>query len=119
MGGFSVYFYKDIYTEENLTKMGLSERQIKAVMYVKEKEKITNKKYQELNMVSKRTATRDLEDLVKRNIIEQIGITGKGTEYVPRGAKGVRKGPERRQTTHKGLAKGSNDQSRQKLLLNP
>ncbi|MDI6755450.1 MAG: ATP-binding protein, partial [Thermodesulfobacteriota bacterium] len=35
MGGFSVYFYKDIFTEENLRKMGLNDRQIKAVMYVK------------------------------------------------------------------------------------
>jgi len=32
-GGFSVYFYKDAYTEENLRKMGLNERQIKAVVY--------------------------------------------------------------------------------------
>lgn len=36
LGGFSVYFYKDIYTEENLRKMGLNERQIKAVLYVKD-----------------------------------------------------------------------------------
>jgi ATP-dependent DNA helicase RecG len=95
-GGFSVYFYKDIYSEEKLRKMGLSERQIKAVIYVKEKGKITNKDYQELNLVSKRTASRDLDELVKRNIIDQIGITGKGTEYVLRGhkgAKGVMKGP--------------------------
>jgi predicted HTH transcriptional regulator len=76
--------------------MGLSERQIKAAIYVKEKGKITNKDYQELNLVSKRTASRDLDELVKRNIIDQIGITGKGTEYVLRGhkgAKGVMKGP--------------------------
>ena len=39
MGGFSVYFRKDIYTEEYLRKLGLNERQIKAVMYVKEKGK--------------------------------------------------------------------------------
>ena len=95
-GGFSVCFYKDIHSEEMLRKMGLSERQIKAVIYVKEKGKITNKDYQELNLVSKRTASRDLDELVKRNIIDQIGITGKGTEYVLRGhkgAKGVMKGP--------------------------
>jgi len=49
MGGFSVRFYKDIYNEENLRKMGLNERQIKAVMYVKEKGKITNKDYIKLS----------------------------------------------------------------------
>jgi ATP-dependent DNA helicase RecG len=26
LGGFAVYFYKDIYTEDNLRKMGLNER---------------------------------------------------------------------------------------------
>jgi|GEM_PF-2079353 len=38
-----------VYTEENLRKMGLNERQIKAVMYVNEKERITNKEHQEIN----------------------------------------------------------------------
>ena len=48
-GGFSVIFRKDIYTEEYLHRVGLNERQIKAVMYAKEKGKITNREYQELN----------------------------------------------------------------------
>jgi len=48
MSGFSVYFYKDIYTEENLRKMGLNERQIKAVKYVKKRGKITNKERNKL-----------------------------------------------------------------------
>jgi ATP-dependent DNA helicase RecG len=80
-GGFSVYFYKDIYTEENLKKMGLNERQIRAVMYVKQKGKITNKEYQELNKTNKKTASRDLSGLVEKGIFEQIGKTGKGTHY--------------------------------------
>lgn len=80
-GGFSVCFYKDIYTEEKLKKMGLNERQIRAVMYVKEKGKITNKEYQELNDVSKRTVTNDLEELVQKNLVEKIGTRGKGTFY--------------------------------------
>jgi len=94
MVGFSVYFYKDIYTEENLRKIELNERQIKAMMYLKEKGEITNKEYQELNAVSKRTASMDLDDLVERNIIKQLGITGRGTEY-------VLKGPERVQRRNK------------------
>jgi ATP-dependent DNA helicase RecG len=44
--GVRVIFRKDIYTEEYLRKIGLNERQIKAVTYVKEKGKITNKEYQ-------------------------------------------------------------------------
>ena len=42
-GVMTVTFYKDKWNEENLKKLGLNERQIKAVMYVKENEKITNK----------------------------------------------------------------------------
>jgi len=54
--GFSLYMRKDYYTEERLEEMGLNDRQIKAVMYVKEKGKITNKEYQELNGVIKKTS---------------------------------------------------------------
>jgi len=81
MGGFSVYFYKDIYTEENLRKMGLNERQIKAVMYVKEKGKITNKEYQDTMGVSKPMASIDLKNLVEKKVFEKLGTTGRGTEY--------------------------------------
>ena len=81
MGGFSVRFYKDIYTEENLRKMGLNERQIKAVMYVKQRGKITNKDYQELNTVKERMATIELAKLVEKGILRKSGTTGKGTFY--------------------------------------
>ena len=80
-GGFSVCFYKDIYTEGILRKMDLNERQIKAIFYVKEKGKITNKECQELNDVSKRTVTNDLEELVQKNLLEKIGTRGRGTFY--------------------------------------
>lgn len=99
-GGFSVVFRKDVYTEEYLHNLGLNERQIKAVMYAKEKGKITNKEYQEICSTSERTATRDLSNLVHTGLFEQIGITGKGTEYVLRrhkGAKDATKTPQRRQ----------------------
>ena len=72
-GGFAVYFYKDIYTEDNLRKMGLNERQIKAVRYVEEKGRITNREYQELNKTSKPTATRDLRNLVDKGIVIMQG----------------------------------------------
>ncbi len=45
---FSMFFYKGLYTEEYLRRLGLNERQIKAVMYVKKHGKITNREYQEL-----------------------------------------------------------------------
>ncbi len=80
-GGFSVWFYKDIYTEKNLKKMELNERQIKAVMYVKEKGRITNKEYQEIANVKERTATMELNDLVNKKILQKFGTTGRGTFY--------------------------------------
>lgn len=59
----------------------MSERQIKAVMYTKEKWKITINEYQELCMVSKATATRDLKKLVQMGFLMQKGVTGKNTYY--------------------------------------
>jgi ATP-dependent DNA helicase RecG len=79
MGGFSVYFYKDIYREENLIKMGLNDRQVRSVIYAKKMGKITNKEYQELCNVKKRQATDDLKKLEDKGVLERIGITGKGT----------------------------------------
>jgi len=86
--GFRVIFRKDIYTEEYLRDLGLNERQMKAVMYVKEKGKITNKEYQELVDTTKKTASRDLVDLVGKDIFNQTGTTGKGTFYTLKGDKG-------------------------------
>ncbi len=59
----------------------MNDRQIKAVMYVKENGKITNSEYQKLNDVSKPMASIDLKDLVERNILKKLGITGRGTGY--------------------------------------
>jgi len=81
MGGFSVRFYKDIYTEEKLIKMGLNERQIKAVMYVKQKGKITNKDYIRLSGISRQMATIDLGELVDKGIFIKSGKAGKGIAY--------------------------------------
>ena len=75
-GGFLVTLFKDNLTEEQLVKLGLNARQIKAVQYVKEKGRITNKEYQEINEVSKRTATNDLSDLVEKyQLFKQLGAS--------------------------------------------
>lgn len=81
MGGFSVYFRKDIYTEEYLRKLGLNERQVRAVIYVKEKGKITNREYQEINGCHRNTATQDLSDLVEKGILKESGKKGAGAYY--------------------------------------
>ena len=62
-GGFMVKLFKDRFSDEQLQKLGLNERQRKAVLYVKDKGKITNSEYQTINSVAKPTATRDLSEL--------------------------------------------------------
>ena len=78
---FWTVFQKDIYNKEDLIKLGLNERQIKAALYVKEHGKITNSEYQTLNSVSKRTATNDLTELVSQSILKKIGTSGSNIWY--------------------------------------
>ncbi|MCL0074431.1 putative DNA binding domain-containing protein, partial [Dehalococcoidia bacterium] len=75
--GFRVIFRKDIYTEEYLRDLGLNERQMKAVTYVKEKGKITNKEYQELTNISRQMATIDLSGIVGKGVFTKIGKAGR------------------------------------------
>jgi len=80
-GGILVTLFKDNLTEEQLTKLGLNDRQFKAVNFVKEKGKITNKEYQELNDCSRNTASNDLGDLVHKNILVGSDVKGAGAFY--------------------------------------
>lgn len=43
---------------------------------------ISNAIYQQINLVSKRTASTEMTDLVNKKILVRIGLTGRGTEYV-------------------------------------
>ena len=79
-GGFTITLFKDNLTPEQLAKHGLNDRQIKAVLFVKEKGKITNNEYQILNEVSDRTALRDIEELTEKSILIKEGEK-KGTYY--------------------------------------
>ena len=78
---FLIVFRKDIYNKEDLSKLGLSERQIKAVLYVKGKGRITNSEYQKINDCSRATANRDLTELVQKDILLFNDIAGAGANY--------------------------------------
>ena len=80
-GGFIITLFKNTLTEEQLTKLGLNNRQVKAVLYVKEKGKITNADYQKLFSVARRTATRDLTGLVEKGILRSNEAKGAGSFY--------------------------------------
>jgi ATP-dependent DNA helicase RecG len=80
-GGIQIIFMKDIYTEKYLRSLNLNDRQIKAVFFVKGSGSITNAKYQEINSVSKATATRDLQTLIEAKVFTNRGTKGAGAEY--------------------------------------
>jgi len=54
---------------------------------VKEQGQVSNRIYQEINNTTKRTASRDLTNLVSLGIFKKTGVTGKGTLYGLRGHK--------------------------------
>lgn len=82
MLGFFVEFRKDIYNEKYLSDLGLNERQVKSIVFTNEKGTIDNKAYQEINLVSKRTATNELSELVEKfKLLNKIGFRGAGIYY--------------------------------------
>lgn len=60
----------------------LNKRQRMAVAYVKKEGSITNAEYQKITGAPKRTATRDLQELVAKGTFIKKGTRGRGTEYV-------------------------------------
>lgn len=80
-GGILVTLFKDRYTEDQLRKMGLNDRQVKSVLYVVEKGSITNSEYQKLSDTSKPTATRDLQELEAKGILTNKGTKGSSSKY--------------------------------------
>lgn len=80
-GGFIIILFKNNLTQELLAKLGLNDRQIKAVSFVKEKGRISNKEYQEIFSVARMTATRDLKELVEKDVLKSSDTKGAGSYY--------------------------------------
>lgn len=80
-GGILVIFYKDRYNETLFRQFGLNIRQKKAIEYLKLHKKISNSHYQEINDCSRNTASNDLSDLVKKEILESSESKGSGAYY--------------------------------------
>jgi ATP-dependent DNA helicase RecG len=77
----SVEFRKDIYNEKYLQSLNLNDRQVKAVLFAKDKGKITNSEYQILNNCSRNTASNDLTELVDKDLLKPSGQKGAGAFY--------------------------------------
>lgn len=90
-GEFTSAVWRDWLTANVLSKYDLNERQQLAVTYIKVNGKISNSEYQQLTHAIKKTATRDLNALKEKGLIEQKGSRGPGVHYVLT-KKGVIKG---------------------------
>lgn len=80
-GGMQITFLKDIFSEDYLKRIGLNERQVKAILYTKKYGEITNSKYQKVADVSKATATRDIKELEDKGLLKNIGTKGSSAIY--------------------------------------
>jgi len=79
--GFSLVLRNDPYTGERLDSLGLNDRQIAAVNYLKRQGSISNQEYQKLNNAKKATATQDLKAMVQSGILRKEGTTGPSVRY--------------------------------------
>jgi hypothetical protein len=80
-GFFVTTLWRDWLTETVIAKLRLSERQKKAVVFLRSKGRITSADYQRLTGLSRQTATRDLEELLRKSVTERHG-TKRGAYYV-------------------------------------
>ena len=78
-------FLRDPFTPERLRAMGLNERQVKAVLYVKEHGRITNRDYRQVTGVSDEGARLDMKRLVEQGVLRAHG-KGRSTYYALRSA---------------------------------
>jgi len=81
-GSFVITLWRDWLTPSVIAQLDLNDRQQQAVIHLKTHERITNSEYQSVVGVSRATASRDLEELLAKGILEKVGTTGKGTYYL-------------------------------------
>lgn len=98
-GEFGTTIWRDWLTNATLASFGISDRQKAAIAFVKTHGRITNTQYQDLTGVAKRTAHRDMQELVSKGVFSRSGKTGNGTFYDL--AKGATKGPKGQRRHHR------------------
>ncbi|GAP71496.1 ATP-binding protein [Candidatus Symbiothrix dinenymphae] len=68
---FWTIFRKDIYNKEDLSKLGLNERQIDALIFFKAKGEIVSSEYMKRYNIAERTARNDLRDLAEKKLLKK------------------------------------------------
>jgi predicted HTH transcriptional regulator len=80
-GEFVATLWRDWLAAPVLATLRLNGRQQSVIPYLKIRRQITNAEYRKLTGTTERTATRDLDDLVRRGVVEKTARTGRGTAY--------------------------------------
>lgn len=80
-GEFGTTLWRDWLTDRAVSSLGLNERQRSVVPHLKLSRTITNAEYRGITGASARTATRDLDDLVSKGVLERAGEVGRGVLY--------------------------------------
>jgi ATP-dependent DNA helicase RecG len=80
-GQWVVTIWRDWLTAEVLAGFHLNDRQLKGLAGLRLEGRLTSGRYQEQTDISRQTATRDLEDMVKKGILERRGER-RGAFYV-------------------------------------
>ena len=105
---FVLRLWRDWLTANVLTELHLNDRQTKAIAHIKRTRRVTNAEYQAVAGTTKKTASRDLDNLVAKGLLQRVGTTGRGTYYTL-ARQGVNKGTKetRIRATAKGDRKGT------------
>jgi len=90
-GSFVSILWRDWLTVDVMDQLGLNKLERDVVAFVKSNLQISNQVYRDAFGVSKPTASRHLDLLTKKGILQRIGSTGKGTYYILK-KKGLIKG---------------------------
>lgn len=78
-GGMEVTLFIDKFNESFISNLPINERQKKALLWMRSNGLMRNADYMSLAGVSRRTALRDLDDLIEKRLIVRVGATNKVT----------------------------------------
>jgi predicted HTH transcriptional regulator len=70
---FVTTIWRNWLTDKVLARLGLNERQMKAVIILGTEGRLTSGRYQQETGVSRQTSSRDLEELIKKGVLERHG----------------------------------------------
>ena len=104
-GQFVQTIWRNWFTQKRMDDLALSDRQKKAIAHLRQYGRITTKDYMMVASIAERTALRDFEELVTKEILEKVGTTGRSAHYV-----------FKRQTRHKPVKPAKRTEARPRLL---